>query len=249
VDAPVLATLHLPRSFYPEHWFTRVPANLYFACVSKAQAKTFADIPKVTGVVQNGVQLEQFPYQPVKDEYLLWMGRICEEKAPHIAMDIAAQQGRPLVVAGKVYPFVYHQEYFKREVLPRLHKMGKNVTFVESPSLKQKIDLLRNARAVLLTSQVDETSSMVAMEAAACGTPVIAFRRGALPEIIRHGETGWLVRKEEQFAEAIHSLGDIRPRACRDHAQLSFSADRMLWDYLAKYEELAAMRTRVPQAA
>jgi glycosyltransferase involved in cell wall biosynthesis len=249
VDVPVIATLHLPRSFYPEHWFARVPENVHFICVSKAQARTFAGIRNLRGVVPNGIQLEQFALQATKDDFLLWMGRICEEKAPHIALDIAAQHGLRIVIAGKVYPFAYHQQYFQREVLPRIQRMGTQVKFVECPALRQKIELLRFARAVLITSQVDETSSLVAMEAAACGTPVIAFRRGALPEIVKHGETGWLMRDEQQMGEAIRRVREIRPRTCREHALRNFPAERMFSGYLARYKEVMAARDRVPMAA
>ena len=238
VGAPVLATLHLPREFYPKHWFARVPDNLHFNCVSRSQAKTFADVPNVAGVVPNGIDVEQFPLQTVKQGFLLWMGRICEEKAPHIALDIAAQTGRRIVIAGKVFPFAYHQQYFQREVLPRLQKLGTQAQFVDSPGLRQKTQMLRQAQAVLITSQVDETSSLVAMEAAACGTPVIAFRRGGLTEIVKHGETGFLVRNEEKMPLALGSLREISPAACHEHAQRNFSARRMFLDYLALYEEL-----------
>ena len=91
----------------------------------------------------------------------------------------------PLFIAGQVYPFSYHQQYFEREIRPSL---GAGVSFVDSPLFSAKSHLLRNARALLLTSTAEETSSLVAMEAMACGTPVIAIRRGAFPEIVAHGE-------------------------------------------------------------
>ncbi len=150
-------------------------------------------------MVQNGIALERFPFCSEKQNYLLWLGRICEEKAPHLAIAAAKQAGTPLILAGQVYPFSYHQQYFEREIRPWL---GADVEFVDSPVFQRKVDLLRNARALLLTSTAEETSSLVAMEAMACGTPVIAARRGAFPEIVAHGETGFVVDDVNAMADS-----------------------------------------------
>src|SRR5581483_7156273 len=111
-------------------------------------------------------------------------GRICEEKGAHLALEIASRAGMNITLAGKIYPFSYHQQYFEREIAPLLDRMP-NATFISSPDARRKRQLLRQAKAVLITSLVNETSSLVAMEAAASGTPVIAFRNGALAEIVQ----------------------------------------------------------------
>lgn len=178
IDVPVLATLHLPRSFYSRRLFENIPQNVSFACVSESQARSFADLSPA--VVSNGILLNSFKPNFGPRNGLLWLGRICEEKAPHLALEIAAQANEPITLAGQVYPFSYHQQYFEREIKPCLERMP-NAVFKPSPSAEEKRRLLRKAKAVLVTSLVDETSSLVAMEAAASGTPVIAFRRGALP--------------------------------------------------------------------
>ncbi len=242
---PVLATLHLPRSFYPKSAFTRVAPNVSFNCVSKAQAKTFADVPRVLGHVENGIALNRFELQTKKQDYVLWLGRICEEKGTHIALDAAAKAGVPIVIAGSVYPFAYHQAYFEHSILPRLEKMGDSARFVNAPSFATKSELLRNARALLVTSTAEETSSLVAMEAAACGTPVVAVKRGALPEIVEHGMTGILARNESKLVDAIKDAGEISPQACRVYAEERFSAARMAADYESLYSKLIR-KTLVP---
>jgi glycosyltransferase involved in cell wall biosynthesis len=234
---PLLATLHLPRSFYRDDLLRSSLRNLIFNCVSRAQAQTFSDVPNVIGVIQNGIALERFAFRRDKQNYLLWMGRICEEKAPHLAIAAAKQAGAPLILAGQVFPFSYHQQYFEREIRPWL---GAGVTFVDSPLFEQKVDLLQNARALLLPSTAQETSSLVAMEAMACGTPVIATRRGAFPEIVAHSETGYIVNNVREMASAVAEVSNINPAACRRRVDESFSAKRMAREYEELYRRLLA---------
>jgi glycosyltransferase involved in cell wall biosynthesis len=244
---PVLATLHLPRSFYSPCCFEAPPANLYFNCVSNSQARSFADLPNFVGVVQNGIAVERFAFSRDKDDYVLWLGRICEEKAPHLAIAAAQRAGMPLVIAGQVYPFSYHQNYFGRELRPHLNGSSR-VRFVDTPLASQKLGLLRHARALLLTSTVEETSSLVAMEAMACGTPVVAFRRGAFPEIVSDGETGFLVDSVEEMAAALSQVACILAESCRERVERHFSASRMGRDYEGLYRRVLD-RTSRPIAA
>ena len=239
---PVLATLHLPRSFYPEHFFDSVPANVALNCVSESQAREFPDQVQMIGIVPNGIALESFPPNCGERKGLLWLGRICQEKAPHIALDLAAELGAPITLAGRVYPFSYHQQYFAREVEPRLRRM-QNATWVESPSAELKRKLLREACALLVTSQAEETSSLVAMEAAASGTPVVAFRRGALPEVVKDGVTGFLVDSREEALSVLQQIAAISPVHCARHARQHFSSARMAEAYAFLYAELLEPRT------
>ncbi len=234
---PVLATLHLPRSFYPEKWFENRPSNSHFNCVSQSQASTFSDMPNAPCVVENGIAVESFPFTADKDNYLLWLGRICEEKAPHLAIAAAQKAGLPLVIAGQVYPFRYHQDYFDREIRPHLVE-GSAVRFIDSPKHQQKLELLGRARALLLTSTAEETSSLVAMEAMACGTPVIAFRRGGFPEVVADGETGFIVHTVEEMAAAVREVFQISPEACRARVKQHFSAARMAQNYQEVYRQV-----------
>jgi glycosyltransferase involved in cell wall biosynthesis len=242
---PVLATLHLPRAFYGEEGLQHSSPNLAFNCVSQAQAQTFADLPNLIGVVHNGVATERFALRNRKLNYLLWIGRICEEKAPHVAIAAAHKAGVPLILAGQVYPFSYHHEYFEREIQPWL---GGDTEFVDSPPFERKVALLRNARALLLTSTAEETSSLVAMEAMACGTPVIAMRRGAFPEIVADGETGFIVDDVYDMAAAVSETSKIRRAACRRRVEEEFSSLRMAGEYQALYRRILAA-SRVSLAA
>lgn len=232
METPVLATLHLPRANYPDDLLRRAAPNVYWNCVSETQLRSFRDLPRMLGVVRNGIALERFPFTTEKDRYLLWLGRLCVEKGAHIAIHVARECGLPLIVAGQVYPFSYHEAYFRREVRPHLD--GKGVRMIDSPTVEQKVELLRHAHAVLVPSLVEETSSLVSIEAMACGTPVVAFRRGAIPEVVEHERTGFVIERIEEMVEAVRRVGEIDKRACRNHVERNYSASAMA----DRYEEL-----------
>ncbi len=240
-NVPVLATLHLPRHFYPGESFRNLPPNLYFNCVSDAQSRSFSNVRNVLSVVRNGIQVGHFPFTPEKENYLLWMGRVCEEKAPHVAIEVAQRTGLPLVLAGQVYPFTYHQLFYNAKVRPHLGGANPPVCFIETPTFETKVRLLRNARALLVPSLVEETSSLVAMEAMACGTPVIGARRGAIPEVVIDKLTGFIVDDVDEMAEAVWRVDDINPHACRVHVDSTHSASRMADEYEALYEDVLAL--------
>ena len=236
IDLPLPATLHLPRAFYSPSLFENVASNVAFNCVSEAQARTFRDLSKLGGTIMNGIPLDRFTPNLGQEKRtgLLWLGRICEEKAPHLALEIATRARLPVTLAGQVYPFSYHQKYFENEIAPRLREMA-NVTFLASPSIQTKLRLLGEAQAALITSQAEETSSLVAMEAAASGTPVIAFARGAHQEIVCHGKTGFLVEGIDDAVHALRRLGEINSEVCVRHAREHFSSATMAESYAALY--------------
>jgi glycosyltransferase involved in cell wall biosynthesis len=248
-DVPVLATLHLPRSFYDAELFEDIAPNVFFNCVSESQAQSFQDLPNWLGVIQNGIEIERFPLTDAKHGFLLCLGRICEEKGTHIALDVAEEAQLPIVIAGQVYPFSYHQKYFEREIKPRILRSRGRARLLDQLTTAQKIYLLRHAWALLLPTSAEETSSLVSMEAMACGTPVVACRRGAVPEVVEHGVTGLLVDEAEEMLEAVKHAADIDPRACRERVERLYTADRMANQYEELYTELLIRSHPVARAA
>ena len=226
-----VATIHLPPSWYRPHTF-ELPVHLVW--VSKDQQ---ASSGLARGeLVPNGIRLDQLHPEEMHEDYVLALGRICPEKGFHLAIDAASACGRRLLLAGEVFSYPEHQRYFEEEIRPRL--VGKH-RFLGPVSGSEKRLLLARAHCVVIPSLARETSSLVAMEALACGTPVIAMRIGALPEVVEHGRTGWLVEKPEELPQAIEAAAQIRREDCRAAAEQHFSSERMTRAYLQLYERLA----------
>jgi len=234
---PTLVTLHLPAEFYPAGAISAARPLTWFNCVSAAQQRTFPRLSTMLPPIPGGVPVEPLQARHAKRNFVLALGRICPEKGFHLALDAAELAGVPLLIAGQVFPYPFHQRYFDEQIRPRL---GRTARFLGPVGFDRKRRLLSAARCLLVPSLVAETGSLVAMEALACGTPVVAFPAGALAEIVEPGVTGFLVKDTQEMAEAIAAAGTIDPERCRDAARARFSLDRMLERYLAVYERLAA---------
>jgi glycosyltransferase involved in cell wall biosynthesis len=235
---PKLATLHLPIPWYPARIFETKELSLN--CVSYAQAGT-APAEIAVPVVENGIDVEAFSPAAAERTGLLWLGRICPEKGVDIALRAAHRVGRALTIAGPVHPFETHQTYFREVVEPLLDAERR---YLGPVALSQKRDLLSRADCVLIPSLAAETSSLVAMEAAASGTPVVGFATGALPEVIENGKTGFLVQNEEEMADAVRRAHTIPSEVCRQEAVRRFCFRSMVARYLQLYEEILSPRRK-----
>jgi glycosyltransferase involved in cell wall biosynthesis len=233
---PVLVTLHLPPEWYSTKTFRQSQPKLFFNCVSYNQrGRCPADVD--APVIENGVPVpERIPRQ--NRQWAVSLGRICPEKGFHLSLDAAQIAGIDLLVGGYVFPYVAHQKYFEREIVPRLSK-GRG-RFFGPVQHSQKENLLVGAKCLLAPSLAPETSSLVAMEALAYGTPVIAFPAGALQEIVEDGRTGFLVNSVEEMADAIGRIDEIDPEQCRKAARDRFSLSRMTTQYLNLYERIVS---------
>ncbi len=235
-DRPVLVTLHLPLDWYAADWLRPKRPRTFLQPVSTSQAaRADADVALIAPVA-NGIDTDRYRPGPKRDRALV-LGRITVEKGFHDALDAAHAAAAPLDVAGMIFPYAEHEHYFASQVAPRLDAERRYVGPVAGEA---KAALLRAARCVLIASTAAETSSLVAMEALASGTPVIAYRAGALPDIVEHGVTGWLVDDVAGMAEAIRRVDAIDPAACRAAALARFSQTRMIEDYMQLYRQLAA---------
>lgn len=227
-DGINVVTLHLPTSWYSQTSFNLLGATNVFVSESQRSALSGTVIP-------NGVDIGRYRRPKENGDHLLFMGRICPEKGVHHALKAAHMAGEDMLLAGPVHLFSSHQEYFAKEVVPLLDSKRR---YVGAVGMEQKADLLASAKVLLIPSLAAETSSLVAMEAAASGTPAIAFRSGALPEIVEHGKTGYLVGGVEEMATAIKACGDIDGEYCRSAAIRRFDKSRMAERYLDLYRSL-----------
>ena len=236
---PLLVTLHLPPSWYSLAALAPTRPDLQLCCVSEAQHRAMPTWAADARVVPNGIRTEAFRVRQRKANYCLMLARICPEKGVHEALDAATEAGVPLLLAGEVSSWPLHRRYFENEVVPRLRNGHRYLGVVEGA---RKRRLLAAARAVLIPSRVPETSSLVAMEALASGTPVIAYRAGALSSVVEHEVTGFLADDVESLANGIRRTPAIEPSACRNAAERRFDARHMTSRYFEIYEELVACR-------
>jgi glycosyltransferase involved in cell wall biosynthesis len=235
---PALVTLHLPPGWYAPGALARRD-GVSLACVSEAQARALPPGARLAFLVQNGVSLERFRPDGARAPFALVLARIAPEKGQHLALDAARRAGVPLLVGGEAFPYPDHLRYLEAEVRPRLDAERRLLGPI---ALADKARLLAAARCVVVPSLAPETSSVVAMEALASGTPVVARRVGALPEIVEHGRTGFLVDTVEEMADAIRDAGRLSPGACRRAAEARFSERAMVARYRAAYARIAGGR-------
>jgi glycosyltransferase involved in cell wall biosynthesis len=244
-SVPVLATLHLPVAWYPPRALRPTRPATWLNCVSQTQHQVCPASSSLIDPIGNGVTIDDRPFAK-KGHHVLVLGRICPEKGVHIAMNAAARAGVPLVIAGKVFPYPAHVEYFEQAVKPRLSSLHRYIGPVRA---EKKRRILAAARCLVVASLVPETSSLVAMEALAAGTPVVALANGALPEIIDHGKTGLLVSNEDEMVAAIKQVDRLSPQACRAAARGRFDVRQMIDRYFAVYEKIARRHSHPGQAA
>ena len=232
---PALVSLHLPLDWYtPATLRPRRPLT-WLQPVSAYQARTAPRGIALLPPIENGIDCGAFP-APRKRPFALVLGRVCREKGFHDAIDACKLAGVPLLAAGNVFPWPEHRRYFALEIRPRLDRERRWIGAIAG---RRKRRLLAAARCVLLPSTTPETSSLLAMEALAAGTPVVAYPSGALAEIVDHGATGYLVDGVAAMAYAIHCTDRIDPDLCRRRARERFDLARSVGAYLALYERLA----------
>ncbi|MBV9199152.1 MAG: glycosyltransferase [Alphaproteobacteria bacterium] len=234
---PTLVTLHLPADHYEAGALAECRPRRYFNCVSASQRRNFPAAKAMLPEIPNGVPVPALQACHAKRDFALALGRICPEKGLHHALDAAALAQAPLLIAGRVFPYPDHEQYFAETIQPRL---GRQARFLGNLDFARKRRFLTAARCLLMPSVIAETSSLVAMEAIACGTPVVAFPVGALPEIIEPGVTGFIVHDAQQMAEAIQASGNIDRERCRDVARQRFPLQGTIDRYFEYYRELVA---------
>ena len=232
VDTPVLTTIHGFSSEQIVPVFEKYNESSYYVAISDADRHERLDY---VATIHHGIDLAEFELEEKPGDYLLFFGRIHPDKGTVEAIDVAERAGMPLVIAG----IVQDRGYFEQLVEPRLD--GERVSYVGPVGPDRRAGLLGGARALLHPVNFDEPFGFSVVEAMACGTPVIATRRGSMVEIVRHGENGFLVDTQEEAVAAVDASSSLDRAAVRASVEGRFDIERMVDDYVALYEHVVAL--------
>ena len=233
-DAPTVHTLHGPFTPQTRMLYSRIARRHWFVAISESQRSMAPENLRWGGVVYNGIPVERYPFRDAKDDFLFFLGRADEEKAPHLAIEAARKAGRRLVMCVTTKN-EREQTYWAEQVEPLL---SDDVEVRGECGQEQKAELLAAAAAVLFPIQWAEPFGLVMTEAMACGTPVIAWRNGSVPEVVADGKTGFIVESVEEMAAAVDRVGDLDPHAMRAWVQERFSDEAMVAGYERVYERV-----------
>lgn len=231
-DVPTVVTMHGPVTGEAGEYYRLLGNSIDPVAISAAQRRGAPEL-QWKGTVHNAVDVTTFPYRADKEDMVLFLGRLHPDKAAHIAIDAARAAGLPIVVAGKCNEPT-EREYFRTHIEPRL---GPDVTIFGTADAAEKRDLLSRAAALIFPIQWDEPFGMVMIEAMATGTPVVALRRGSVPEVVIDGVTGVICDRPEQLADGVHTARGLDPAVCREHVRTCFDVASMTRGYESIYRE------------
>jgi len=231
-STPVITTIHGFSSpkIYPV--YQKYNDRAFYVSISKADRLDSLDY---VANVYHGIDISQFTFQPRPDKYLLFFGRIHIDKGAGEAIEIAKKSGMKLIMAG----IIQDSQYYEKNIRPFID--GSSVIYVGSAGPEKRDSLLGNAYALLHPINFDEPFGLSVVESMACGTPVIAFNRGSMPELINHGHNGFLVQTVDEAVAAVNDIPMIERSACRRVVEERFTADRMAEDYIDVYRRVLKM--------
>ncbi|HTE57837.1 MAG TPA: glycosyltransferase family 4 protein [Verrucomicrobiae bacterium] len=208
-----------------------------FVSISNAQREPAPDLNYIA-TVYNGIKIPEYEVNESPGEDLLFVGRMCPEKDPLSAIEIAKKTGRRLIMAAKVDPI--NRDYFETEVEPAIDS-SKDIEYIGEITPAERDELLRDAYALVAPINWPEAFGMFVAEAMAAGVPVVGRRRGALPELINEDEekrTGYLGETVDEMANYVEKVEGLDRQGCRDHVELNFTAKKMVQGYISVYRQL-----------
>ena len=229
VETPVVTTIHGFSSPSIIPVYKKYNAHGHYVAISESDKSPKLDY---VATIHHGIDVAQFAFSGATGKYLLFFGRIHPEKGVREAIEVSQRVGIKLVIAG----IIQDHDYFTTEVEP--HIDGATVEYLGSVGPDRKADMLGGALALLHLIGFDEPFGLSLIESMACGTPVIAFRRGSMPELVRHGETGYVVDDVEGAVKAVSAVKTIERSACRADVERRFTSARMARDYVRVYEQV-----------
>lgn len=244
VNTPMLTTLH--GGLHGDWLELFAHYKGWYCTISRSAKALLPDKDGFAGVVYNAIDVGSYPFRDSpREPFLLFLSRLSREKGPHIAIEVAKRLHRHLVIAGNVD--TVDEEYFRSQVLPEID--GNLIQYVGEADYQRKRELLSSAYCLVAPITWNEPFGLFLVESMACGTPVVVFNRGSAPEVVRHGETGFVVDTVSDMAAAVDSVHQISRKRCRDYVEENFDVPRMADDYLRAYEHTLVRSAVLPGVA
>ncbi|CAM4427298.1 glycosyltransferase family 4 protein [Paenibacillus tarimensis] len=228
IRTPVITTIHGFSSPKILPVYRKYNASSYYVSISDADRSAELDYIRT---IHHGIDLEAFTFNPRQGDYLVYFGRIHHDKGTREAIEIAKRIGMKLVIAG----IIQDQDYYDAYVAPNL---GTDITYIGSVGPKERNEVLGGAYALLHPIHFHEPFGLSVVESMACGTPVLAFRKGSMPEIIENGRNGYAVDTLEELVQRVPEVSSISREGCRQLVEERFSQKRMVRDYIEVYKEI-----------
>ncbi len=235
-DTPVVFTLHNPldvENIHANHDAHRDLKNIFFIAISEKQKEPLPDA-RWAATIYHGLEIESYPWKKEAGERWLFVSRILRSKGAHLAVQAAHQLGQPLDIIGPVYP--NDQDYFDSEIKPYVD--GEKIRYLGAKPHSELPPIYADAKGFIFPTQMSEAFGLVAIEALAAGTPVIASSNGAMPEVVNDGETGFLADSVDEIKAAMEKIDSISREHCRRVAEQRFSSDRVVAEYLTTFEKV-----------
>ena len=237
ITTPVVTTIHGFSSPAILPVYKKYNSKVFYVSISDADRSPDLDYIKT---IHHGIDIKQFDFQPEPDDCLLFFGRIHHDKGAREAIEIARACNKKLILAGIIQDKAYYHQYVEP------HLDSNNAVYVGSVGPDQRNQLLGKAYALLHPINFNEPFGLSVVESMACGTPVIAFDKGSMPELIEDGKNGFLVTTVDEAIDAVAHTKDIDRACCRRHVEQHFTTDRMVEEYVQVYKSV--LETTRPKA-
>jgi len=231
VDIPTVQSIHSPVASDIKPLLLEFKNNKFIS-FSLAQRKTMPELNWIANIY-HGVDMKTFTFNEETEDYFLYLGRITEVKGVHLAIEAAKKANVPLIIAGSSYE---NEGYWHKKIEKNID--GKMIRYVGLLDFHEKIKYFQKAKGLLFPSQWEEPFGISMIEAMSCGTPVIGWDRGSVPEVISHGNTGYVVNSVEEMVQAIKNIDKIDRKTTRKRAERYFSVEKMVSGYTKVYSRV-----------
>lgn len=229
---PILTTLHHPLTEETTILYKKFP-NINYIAISKNQKKSGPGI-NIIKTIYHGLPIEKYDFNPEPKDYLLWLSKITPQKGVADAIEIAKRAGENLIISGNILK--EYGDYFDYRIRPLID--GKQIQFVGASDFEKKVELFRNAKAFLYPIRRPEPFGLVVIESMACGTPVIAYKEGSMPELIKEAQNGFLVDSVGEAVRALKKINKISREYCQEYIKKNFPLKRMVNRYEKLYKKI-----------